>query len=192
MRNKLYQKTRQIFTSVVQFPHNTWILNILPNLELELSPRWTWKKLRVDDWVKRVLTIVIEDLTTLMINCYPLLYLKEVIDAYLLDTLRTIADKRANNTTEQHHAIIQSKLTWLQLAAHKKRHRTNENCVRNISSRSLDENETYVLSNGLEDSVTPKHITLWYQPTVLHRVLSPFWPVERSYQNRRRTTSGAE
>ena len=180
MRDKLYQKTRQIFTSVVQFLYNTWVLNILPNLELELSPRWTRKKIRVDDWVKRVLTIVIEDLTTLMINCYLLVYLKEVIPAYLLDTLRTIAEKRANNTTERHHAIIQSKLTRLQHAAHKKRHRTNENCVRNI------------LFNGLEHSVTPKHITLWYQPTALHRVLSPFWPVKGSYQNRRRTTSGAE
>ena len=93
-----------------------------------------------------------------MINCYVLVHLKKVIPAYLLDTLRTIADKRANKTTEQHHAIIQSKLTRLQHAAHKKHHKTNENCVRNISSCSLDEKETYVLSNGLEHSVTPEHI----------------------------------
>ena len=31
-----------------------------------------------------------------------------------------------------------------------------------------------------------------YQPTILYRVLSPFWPVKRSYHNRPRTTSGAE
>ena len=30
-----------------------------------------------------------------------------------------------------------------------------------------------------------------YQPTILYRVLSPFWPVKGSYQNRPRTTSGA-
>ena len=94
-----------------------------------------------------------------MINCYyVLVHLKEVIHGYLLDTFRNIADKRANKTTEQHHAIIQSKLTRLQHAAHKKRHKTNENCVRNISSHSLDENETCVLSYGLEHSVTPEHI----------------------------------
>ena len=102
---------------------------------------------------------VIEDLTVLMLNCYyVLVHLKEVIHEYLLDTLRNIADIGANKTTEQHHAIIQSKLTRLQHAAYKKRHKTNENCVRNISSYSLDENETCVLSYGLEHSVTPEHI----------------------------------
>ena len=48
--------------------------------------------------------------------------LKELIPTPLLDTLTTIADKRANKTTEQHQAIlVQSKLTRLQHAAHKKR-----------------------------------------------------------------------
>ena len=84
--------------------------------------------------------------------------LKELIPTSLLDTLRTIADKRANKTTEQHHAIVQSKLTRLQHAAHKKRHKTDKNWVRNISSRPLDENETQVLSYGLKHSVTPKRI----------------------------------
>ena len=102
--------------------------------------------------------------------------LKELIPTSLLDTLTTIADKRANKTTEQHHAIVQSKLTRLQHAAHKKRHKTDKNWVRNISSRPLDE---LLLLNG-------------YQPTILYRVLSPFWPVRGSYQNRLRTTSGAE
>ena len=84
---------------------------------------------------------VIEDFTVLMLNCYyVLVHLKEVIHEYRLDTLRNIADIRANKTTEQHHAIIQSKLTRLQHAAHKKRHKTNENCVRNISSHSLKRN----------------------------------------------------
>ena len=70
----------------------------------------------------------------------------------------TIADKRANKTTEQHHAIVQSKLTRLQHAVHKKGHKIDKNWVRNISSRPLDENETHVLSYGLEHSVTPKHV----------------------------------
>ena len=50
------------------------------------------------------------------------------------------------------------KLTRRQNAAHKKRHKTDKNWVRNISSRPLDENETQVLSYGLKHSVTPKHI----------------------------------
>ena len=33
--------------------------------------------------------------------------LKELIPTSVLDTLTTIADKRANKTTEQHHAIVQ-------------------------------------------------------------------------------------
>ena len=84
--------------------------------------------------------------------------LKELIPTSLLDTLTTIADKRANKTTEQHHAIVQSKLTRLQHAAHKKCHKTDKNWVRNISSCPLDENETQVLSYGLKHSVTPKWI----------------------------------
>ena len=84
--------------------------------------------------------------------------LKELIPTRLLDTLTTIADKRANKTTKQQHAIVQSKLTRLQHAAHKKRHETDKNWVRNISSRPLDENETQVLSYGLKHSVMPKHI----------------------------------
>ena len=84
--------------------------------------------------------------------------LKELIPTSLLDTVTTIADKRANKTTEQRHAIVQSKLTRLQHAAHKKRHKTDKNWVRNISFCSLDENETDVLSYGLKHSVTPKHV----------------------------------
>ena len=76
----------------------------------------------------------------------------------LLDNVTTIADKPANKTTEQHHAIVQSKLTRLQHAAHMKGHKTDNNWVRNISSRPLDKKETHVLSYGLKHSVTPKHI----------------------------------
>ena len=85
--------------------------------------------------------------------------LKELIPTPLLDTLTTIADKRANKTTEQHQAIlVQSKLTRLQHAAHKKRQKTDKNWVRNISSSPLHENETHVLSYGLKHSVTPRHV----------------------------------
>ena len=80
--------------------------------------------------------------------------LQELIPTSLLDTLATIADKRANKTTEQYHAIVESKLTRLQHAAHKKCHKTDKNWVRNISSHPLDENETQVLSYGLKHSVT--------------------------------------
>ena len=40
----------------------------------------------------------------------------------------------------------------------KKRHKTDDNWVRNISSRPLDKTETQVLSYGLKHSVAPKHI----------------------------------
>ena len=93
-----------------------------------------------------------------MINCCCLSKLKELIPTPLLDTLTTIADKRANKTTEQHHAIVQSKLIRLQRATHKKCHKYNKNWVRKISSHPLDVNETQVLSNGLKHAVTPKHI----------------------------------
>ena len=51
-------------------------------------------------------------------------YILKVVPTPLLDTVTTIADKRANKTTKQHHAIVQSKLIRLQHAAHKKRHKT--------------------------------------------------------------------
>ena len=84
--------------------------------------------------------------------------LKELIPTSLLNTLTIIADKWANKTTEQHHTIVQSKLARLQHAAHKKRHKTDKNWVRNISSHPLDKNETQVLSYRLKHSVTPKRI----------------------------------
>ena len=52
--------------------------------------------------------------------------------------------------------MVRSKLTRFRHAAHKKRHKTGKNWVRNISFRPLDENETHVLSYGLKHSVTPK------------------------------------
>ncbi len=40
----------------------------------------------------------------------------------------------------------------------RKRQKTNENWIRNISSRPLDKTETYVLSYRLKHLVTPKRI----------------------------------
>ena len=93
-------------TSVMQETSDAF--DIVPaGLPIELSPPWTRKKqfasskLRVDDWFERVLTIVIERLTTLMINCP------------FLDTLTTIADKRANKTkrTTQLYSTIKTDST---------------------------------------------------------------------------------
>ena len=46
----------------------------------------------------------------------------------------------------------------IQHAAHKKRHKTDKNWVRNISSRPLHEKETQVIFYGLKPSFTPKRI----------------------------------
>ena len=84
--------------------------------------------------------------------------LKQLIPTNLLDTVLAIADKRANKTEEQHRNQTQQKLTRLQRTKDKKRHKTDDNWVRNISSCPLDKIETQVLSSGLKHSVTPKHI----------------------------------
>ena len=84
--------------------------------------------------------------------------LKQLIPTNLLDTVLAIADKRADKTEEQHRNQSQQKLTRLQRTKDKKRHKTDDNWVRNISSRPLDKTETQVLSYGLKHSVTPKHI----------------------------------
>ena len=120
------------------FNHRCKDLGLVP-AGLRIKSPWTRKKLialskrRVDDWFERVLTIVIEELTTLMIMLLCLSKLRELIPTPLLDTLTIIANNRADKTTEQHLAILQSKLTRLQHTAHKKRHKTDKNWVRNIS-----------------------------------------------------------
>ena len=84
--------------------------------------------------------------------------LKQLIPTNLLDVIRDIADQRAKKTTEQYRIKTELKLTRLQRTKNKKRHKTDENWVRNISSRPLDKTETQVLSYGLKHSVTPKRI----------------------------------
>ena len=84
--------------------------------------------------------------------------LRQFIPTDLLDTILTIADRRANKTAEQHRTKTQLKLTRLQRTKDKKRQKPDDNWVRNISSRPLDKTETQVLSYGLKHSVTPKRI----------------------------------
>ena len=70
----------------------------------------------------------------------------------------TIAHSRADKTTDRVRTEQEQKLTRLQRNKDKKRPKTDDNCVRNISSRPLDKTETHVLSYGLKHSVTPKRI----------------------------------
>ena len=84
--------------------------------------------------------------------------LKQLLPINLLDTVMTIADRRADKTTDRVRTEQERKLTRLQHNKDKKRPKTDENWVRNISSRPLDKTETRVLSYGLKHSVTPKRI----------------------------------
>ena len=84
--------------------------------------------------------------------------LKRLLPTTLLSTIQTIADKRADKTAEQYRAKMKQKLTRRQDTKNAKRRTPDENWVRNISSRPLDETETQVLSYGLKHSVTPKQI----------------------------------
>ena len=84
--------------------------------------------------------------------------LRQFIPTDLLDTILTIADRRAKKTAEQHRTKTQLKLTRLQRTKGKKQQKPDDNWVRNISSRPLDKTETQVLSYGLKHSVTPKRI----------------------------------
>ena len=84
--------------------------------------------------------------------------LRQFIPTDLLDTILTIADRRAKKTAEQHRTKTQLKLTRLQRTKDKRRQKPDDNWVRNISSRPLDKTETQVLSYGLKHSVSPKRI----------------------------------
>jgi len=70
----------------------------------------------------------------------------------------TIADRRADKTTVRVRTEQERKLTRLQHNKNKNRPKTDDNWVRNISSRPLDQTETHVLSYGLKHSVTPRRI----------------------------------
>ena len=74
----------------------------------------------------------------------------------LLDTVTTIANRRADKTTDRVRTEQERKLITLQRNKDRKRPKTDDNWVRNVSSRLLDKTETHVLSYGLKHSVTPK------------------------------------
>ena len=84
--------------------------------------------------------------------------LKQLLPTNLFDTVMTIADRRADKTTDRVHTEQERKLTKLQRNKDKRRPKTDDNWVRNISSRPLDKTETHILSYGLKHSVTPKRI----------------------------------
>ena len=79
--------------------------------------------------------------------------LKQLLPTNLLDAVTTIADRRADKTTDRVRSEQERKLT-----EDKNRPKTDDNWVRNISSRPLDKTETHVLSYGLKHSVTPQRI----------------------------------
>ena len=72
--------------------------------------------------------------------------LKQLLPTNLLDTVMTIADK----TTDCVRTEQERKLTRLQRNKDKRRPKTDDNWVRNISYRPLDKTETHVLSYGLK------------------------------------------
>ena len=72
--------------------------------------------------------------------------LNQLIPTELLDTITTIADKRANKATGRARTGHQQKLTRLLRNKEQRPSKTDDNWVRNISSRPLDKNETPVLS----------------------------------------------
>ena len=84
--------------------------------------------------------------------------LKQLLPTNLFDTVMTIADRRADKTTDRVHTEQERKLTKLQRNKDKRRPKTDDNWVRNISSRPLDKTETHILSYGLKHSVTSKRI----------------------------------
>ena len=60
----------------------------------------------------------------------------------------TIADRRADKTTDRVRTEQERKLTRLQHNKDKKQPKTDDNWVRNIPSRPLDQTETHVLCYG--------------------------------------------
>ena len=70
----------------------------------------------------------------------------------------TIADRRADKTTDRVRTEQERRLTRLQRNKDKRRPKTDDNWARNISYRPVDKTETHVLSYGLRHSVTPKRI----------------------------------
>ena len=83
--------------------------------------------------------------------------LKRLILTNLLDTVINITDRCTDKTTQQCRTNTERKLTRLRQTKDKRR-KTDDNWVRNISSRPLDKTETQVLSYELKHSGSPKRI----------------------------------
>ena len=90
--------------------------------------------------------------------------LKQPVASDLLDSVMTIADKRANKTNECARTGHQQRLTRLLRNKEQRRGKPDDSWVWNISSCPLDMSETRVLSYGLKHSVTPKP---GYRPRLL-------------------------
>ena len=84
----------------------------------------------------------------------------------------TIADRRADKTTDCVRTEQERKQTRLQRNKDKRQPKTDNNWVRNISSRPLDKTETHVLSYRLKHSVTPKQIPTETTVSSVEAVLS--------------------
>jgi len=80
--------------------------------------------------------------------------LKQLLPTNLLDTVTTIAERRADKTSVRVRTEQERKLSRLHRNKNKNRLKTDDNWVRNISFRP----ETHVLSFGLKHSVTPRRI----------------------------------
>ena len=116
--------------------------------------------------------------------------LKQLIPTDLLNTVTTIADKRADKTTERVRTGHQQKLTRLLRNKDKKRRtEPDDNWVRNISSRPLDKTETRVLSYGLKHSVTPKRIPTEAIVSSVEAVLSRQRDLSEPTKDKRKTNN---
>ena len=83
--------------------------------------------------------------------------LKQRLPTNLLNTVRSIADRRSHRSATDCRTKLGQKLSKLYNKTNR-RSKPDDKWVRNISSRPLDKTETQVLSYGLKHSITPKLI----------------------------------
>ena len=83
--------------------------------------------------------------------------LKQRLPTNLLNTVRSIADRRSHRSATDCRTKLGQKLSKLYNKTNR-RSKSDDKWVRNISSRPLDKTETQVLSYGLKHSITPKRI----------------------------------
>ena len=83
--------------------------------------------------------------------------LKQRLPTNLLNTVRSIADRRSHRSATDCRTKLGQKLSKLYNKTNR-RSKPDDKWVRNISSRPLDKTETQVLAYGLKHSITPKRI----------------------------------